>query len=169
MLADLCHYNGLSLCLAIDLFYHKRSGELFRVVGQRITVFVIYNLPNPLRMTLLCQLLIDGMQNHLQIPGHTAGDQHIFIHLCFINIKLKNLCIFRKFLCISCHTVTKARAGHNQQVAFTDTVVGRLRSMHPKHAGIQWICSRERTLSHKGICHWGIHLFHKSAKFLTGA
>ena len=55
MLPHLGHDQGVTFCLAIDLFHYIRAGQQFRMVGQRIFLLIFADPPDPGFVLLLIQ------------------------------------------------------------------------------------------------------------------
>ena len=118
-------------------------------------------------MRLLWEMLIYFLQDCFNITDYPKIDHDILIHLCRININLKNLRIFCKCCSISGYTVTESCSCYDQKIAFTYAKVRCLCSMHSEHSGISLICSRKSSFSHQGICYRCIYFLCKFIKFFT--
>ncbi len=145
MLSDFCGDNCISFCLTINFFYDIESAK-YILSYERIFFLVRCNLFHPFRMRLLLKCCIQPLQDFFQITeqfhdrsSHSYSslpDQYQseeFLHLSQI-------------FCISRYTVTESCSCHYQKIAFTDSIVGCLCSMHSEHSCISRICSPEMLL-----------------------
>ena len=118
-------------------------------------------------MRLLWEMLIYFLQDCFNITYYPKIDHDILIHLCRINVNLKNLRIFCKCCSISGYTVTESCSCYDQKITFTYSKVRCLCSMHSEHSGISLISSRESSFPHQRICYRCIYLLCKFIKFFT--
>ena len=161
MLSDFCCNDCVSVSLSVYFFHNIRSCKSFRMIRQRMFLFIFLNLLFPFLMTLLFHLFIQDYQNFFDISGHTRICENIFIYFCRININLQNFRMMCKFLCISSHTVTEPCTDHDQKVTLAHSKIRRFRSMHSKHSRVQLICSRKCSFSHQRIRHRRINFMCK--------
>ena len=166
MLAHIGGDDGLPLRLLIDRLNDCRAGQCLMVVFQRILCFQLLDLCKPFCVILgrdpLCQLLQAGFQ----ISGHGGGHMNVLVHLCRVDIQLDDLRLAGKFCRIADDTVAEPGTEHHQQVTLGHTKIGRLRTVHAQHTGVQIVRARERALAHQRICHRGLQLLHKCPHFL---
>src|SRR5699024_10238203 len=110
---------------------------------------------------------IDHPERRFDITLHACCDDHIFVHLCRIDVDLKDPCVPCKFLCISRHTVTETGAEHDQKITLADPEIRCLGAVHSEHPGIARICPRECALAHQRICDRSIQLIHELEQFFA--
>ena len=167
MLSNFCDDDRITFCLFVNLFDHIRTGQTFRMIGKREFCFIFLDLFDPFGVFLLWQFFINCRKHFFDISNHTFIDNDILVHLCHINIKLENFCITCKFIWITCDTVGESCTDYDQKIAFTDSKVRCLGTMHTKHSCIKFISSRKCTFSHQGITYRTLYLVYECTEFFT--
>ena len=88
----------------------------------------------------------------------------VFVHLRRVNIDMDDFCSRGELRAVAGHAVGKARASGNEQVAFLCRAIGRISAVHPDHAEVERVGSREAAQPHHGGGNRGIHALRQPQK-----